>query len=365
MSYGTYESDWDVHEYAAAIKARFSIVAVIGETVRLKKVGKEYKGCCPFHDDKTPSLSVREDWGWFRCFGCEAAGDVINFVQRSEGLTFFEAMRKLEMGTYVPRPPLTFEPRDDDRIRIAREMWAAARPIEDTPAMKYLESRGFPSPFIADQENLRSSTISIDGSAKKHPVLMAAARGVDGEITGVQCTFLTEDGAKLQESSRRSYGVIAGSAIRLQSVAGATSEPSDVWLCEGLEDGLSLARLYEEATVWATLGAGNLPNITLPNSCSEVTIAGDNDESGRKASELAVSRYGKEGYEVKTNFPPADFKDWNEFLMHWEFEEEYGEGNRLPWRYWYDGDAYDEEGNCLGLSFPPELRPAANFKAPL
>ena len=57
-----------------------SIVEVIGQRVHLRKAGKEYKGLCPFHAEKTPSFSVNEEKGLFHCFGCGVSGDVFDFV---------------------------------------------------------------------------------------------------------------------------------------------------------------------------------------------------------------------------------------------------------------------------------------------
>jgi DNA primase len=65
-----------------------SIVEVIGQRVELRKAGKEYKGLCPFHSEKTPSLTVNEDKGLFYCFGCSASGDVIDFIMQLDGVGF-------------------------------------------------------------------------------------------------------------------------------------------------------------------------------------------------------------------------------------------------------------------------------------
>jgi len=79
----------------ADIKDRHNIVDVIGQYVTLRKSGKEYKGCCPFHDEKTPSFTVSEDKQVFYCFGCGATGDVIDFVSRFSGISFVAACKAL------------------------------------------------------------------------------------------------------------------------------------------------------------------------------------------------------------------------------------------------------------------------------
>ncbi|MEG0918579.1 MAG: DNA primase [Anaerovoracaceae bacterium] len=77
------------------IKSRCDIVEIIGSVVSLKKAGSNYKGCCPFHNEKTPSFVVSPNKQIFTCFGCNATGDVIEFVKRYYNLEFNEALEKL------------------------------------------------------------------------------------------------------------------------------------------------------------------------------------------------------------------------------------------------------------------------------
>jgi DNA primase len=77
------------------IKERADITRVIGEYVPLKRVGKNYKGLCPFHTEKTPSFIVSPDKGIYHCFGCGAGGNVFSFIMQFKGLTFPEAVRYL------------------------------------------------------------------------------------------------------------------------------------------------------------------------------------------------------------------------------------------------------------------------------
>jgi DNA primase len=83
-------------EDIAAVRERSDIAAVIGEHVELRNAGGgNLKGICPFHDEKSPSLSVSPARGLFHCFGCAAGGDVIRFVERIEHLSFSEAVESL------------------------------------------------------------------------------------------------------------------------------------------------------------------------------------------------------------------------------------------------------------------------------
>ena len=78
------------------LKNRVNINDVVVRLVALKKAaGGRFKGLCPFHSEKTPSFNVSADKGFYKCFGCGKAGDVINFVMETEGLQFTEAVEAI------------------------------------------------------------------------------------------------------------------------------------------------------------------------------------------------------------------------------------------------------------------------------
>lgn len=82
-------------EVIAEVRARASILDVVSELVVLKRAGKEYKGLCPFHNEKTPSFTVNTDKGIFKCFGCNEGGDVFAFVQKTKKVEFIDSVREL------------------------------------------------------------------------------------------------------------------------------------------------------------------------------------------------------------------------------------------------------------------------------
>ncbi len=86
------------------IRTRADIVEVIGAHVRLKRAGRNFVGLCPFHNEKTPSFSVNPERGFFHCFGCGAGGTVFNFIMRTEGLNFPEAIESLARRYGVTLP---------------------------------------------------------------------------------------------------------------------------------------------------------------------------------------------------------------------------------------------------------------------
>ncbi len=85
--------------------ARSDIVELIGSRVPLKKSGREYKACCPFHDEKSPSFWVSPDKQFYHCFGCGAHGTVLGFLMNYDRLSFPEAVEELasRAGVEIPR----------------------------------------------------------------------------------------------------------------------------------------------------------------------------------------------------------------------------------------------------------------------
>jgi DNA primase len=82
-----------------------SIVSIVSQYVHLRRTGREYKGLCPFHREKTASFAVNEDKGVFYCFGCGAKGDVFDFMMQIEGIDFREAKARLGVtDEYIPKP---------------------------------------------------------------------------------------------------------------------------------------------------------------------------------------------------------------------------------------------------------------------
>ena len=87
------------------IRAQSDIVQVISDCgVALQPAGKEYKALCPFHEEKAPSFSVSPEKQMFYCFGCQAGGTVFNFLQKYEGISYIEAVKRVanQIGIALP-----------------------------------------------------------------------------------------------------------------------------------------------------------------------------------------------------------------------------------------------------------------------
>ncbi|MEH3047973.1 DNA primase [Sphingomonas adhaesiva] len=86
------------------LRARTSLSALLGKTVKLTRAGREMKGCCPFHNEKTPSFYVNDDKGFYHCFGCSAHGDAIRWLTDHQGLPFMDAVKELAAAAGMEVP---------------------------------------------------------------------------------------------------------------------------------------------------------------------------------------------------------------------------------------------------------------------
>ncbi|WP_188770349.1 DNA primase [Novosphingobium endophyticum] len=140
------------------LRSRVTLSALIGRTTRLQKAGREYKACCPFHNEKTPSFTVNDEKGFYHCFGCGAHGDAIRWMTDHQGLSFVDAVKELaaEAGMDVPAPDpraaRAAEKRDTlhDVMNAAQDWFARnlASP-EGEAARVYLATRGFAAHTVA------------------------------------------------------------------------------------------------------------------------------------------------------------------------------------------------------------------------
>lgn len=140
--------------FSEELKGQLDIVDVIGQYVRLKRTGAHYKGLCPFHSEKTPSFNVHSAEQYYKCFGCDAGGDVFKFVMQLEGLTFPEALKLLAERYGIPMPARqsSSDPRAQRREMLLEIEETAAQVFQDNlrspqgaDARRYLESRGVSS----------------------------------------------------------------------------------------------------------------------------------------------------------------------------------------------------------------------------
>ncbi|MGN7612377.1 DNA primase [Magnetococcales bacterium HHB-1] len=91
-------------DFLQTLRERSDFIAIVEQQTTLKPQGSRFVGCCPFHNEKTPSFHVNPDEGYFKCFGCGVGGDVITFVMKSQGFGFYEAVTTLAEQAGMPLP---------------------------------------------------------------------------------------------------------------------------------------------------------------------------------------------------------------------------------------------------------------------
>ncbi|MCB5944927.1 DNA primase [Acidocella sp. KAb 2-4] len=158
------------------LRARVPIRTVIGRTVKLTRSSRDWKGCCPFHGEKTPSFYVYDDH--YHCFGCGAHGDVITFVMKSTGAGFMETVEELarQAGLEVPKPTPQAAEAEQRRAGLSEVLEAAARQYqlwlsgpEGRAALEYLRGRGL------SDDTIRKFGLGWSGEGRG--ALAAALRG--------------------------------------------------------------------------------------------------------------------------------------------------------------------------------------------
>ena len=141
------------------LRARTTLSAVIGPSVKLIKAGREYKACCPFHNEKTPSFTINDEKGFYHCFGCGAHGDAIRFLTDARGLPFMDAVKELagKAGMDVPAPdPRAREQAEKSAglhdVMAAAQHWFTdqLQGVEGGEARTYLAARGIAPKVIAE-----------------------------------------------------------------------------------------------------------------------------------------------------------------------------------------------------------------------
>jgi DNA primase len=139
-------------DIAQQVKAQLDIVRVISDYIpRLRRYGNRYSCLCPFHTEKTPSFSIYADHQFYKCFGCDAKGDVFNFVMAVEGLTFWEALKKLAEQNGIVLPKQSTVTDEKTKVRaVVRDMHEIAvdhfranlSGLNGANVRAYLEQRG-------------------------------------------------------------------------------------------------------------------------------------------------------------------------------------------------------------------------------
>lgn len=306
---------------------RVPLVEEIRRHVNLKAAGREYMGCCPFHQEKTPSFTVNETKGFYHCFGCGAHGNVIDFYMSLHGMDFKEALQNLAgIAGLIPvngeqkRPKKKKIKRIDDKqverdrqkkIIWAQKKWKSSLQGQGTLINRYFESRGIHLPV---PPSIRFRAFEKHTESKQEwPCMIAAVQQPDGTITGVHRTFLTPDGSGKADvkSVKKMMGVCYRGCVRL-------AHPAKVMgIAEGIESGLSVMQTFPDLPVWICLTMDNMTFFTVPDGVEEVVILADADtkdrHKGKRRMEETAQNIIAQGAKARIAWPP-DGKDFNDML---------------------------------------------------
>jgi hypothetical protein len=245
--------------------------------------------------DRNRSLFVKDGdkATLFTCFaGCKA-GDVLTAL-RSRGLC--EALAEREPPE--PNPFIPEHKPDPEAI----ELWRGAIPIKDDAIQaRYLRARGI---TIEPPASLRATAMLHLGRYPL-PAIVAAVQAPDRRIIAVQTTLIDPQGERKASVAipRRTVGALGLGAIRL---AAATDV---LGLAEGTEKALAAMQLFN-VPCWASLGAGRMHRVGIPDKVTALHVFLDNDDAGRAAGERTA--YANRTRKVVLHFPPDQFKDWDD-----------------------------------------------------
>jgi DNA primase len=139
------------------LKSHADIVQIVQERVPLRRAGSSWKGLCPFHGEKTPSFNVHGDKGYFKCFGCGVAGDVIKFIELYDKLPFPEAVRQLAVRVGLPIPEAEGTKEDAEANRDREALLKA----HEVAASWFREQLGGPSGAAARRQ-LKERDVSTE-----------------------------------------------------------------------------------------------------------------------------------------------------------------------------------------------------------
>lgn len=136
-------------DWVERVRTASDIVDIVGQTVPLRRVGRNFMGRCPFHEEKSPSFSVNGERQFYHCFGCKAGGDVFKFIMETEKVGFLEAVELLSRRAGIPIPERRAGERSKrapllealDAAATAYEQWLGD-PTHGSAAREYLEKRG-------------------------------------------------------------------------------------------------------------------------------------------------------------------------------------------------------------------------------
>ncbi|MBC7914374.1 MAG: DNA primase [Pyrinomonadaceae bacterium] len=342
-------------EFIDRLRSECDIVSILSEYVPLKKKGKNYWGCCPFHHENTPSFSVTTEKGFFYCFGCQSGGNVFNFLMKIENISFFDAVKILAQKMNIPLPQKEKTVQELAREREVRALYHINEMARDffyacltkttygKKAKEYLYERGITNEII------ESFKIGFAPPAWDKLALAFLGRGVEQDFllkAGLTVERSSGDGVYDRFRNRIMFpicearGRVAGFGGRVvdESQPKYLNSPEtpvfnkryilfgfdtahkyirecgQAIVVEGYMDAIT-AHAFGIKNVVASLGTAFSPEQAkmLLRNAEEILFAYDSDAAGQNATTRALSILRSMGANVKVILIP-DGKDPDEFI---------------------------------------------------
>lgn len=366
------------------IRYRNDIVDVISSYVTLKKAGKNMKGLCPFHSEKTPSFTVYEDTQSFYCFGCGAGGDVISFIMRQENLDYVSAVDFLARRVGITLPSFDSTERDDTtgRARVLEMNLQAAKFFRDmlydekigAEARRYIiEKRGldtktvrrFGLGYAPKGSMLRDHLKKLGFTYKEMVDASLCGKGDNGyydffrdrvmfPVIDISGNIIAFGGRAIGNNERKYINSSDTPAFKktknLFALNFAKNNCADrLIVCEGYMDAIAMYAHGIDYAV-ATLGTAMTSDHAriIRKYTSKVILAYDSDEAGQKAANRAFGILGEAGIDARV-LVVENAKDPDEYLKKYGAENfnRLLDGSRSRFDYFLDNlsKKYDLESD--------------------
>lgn len=360
------------------------IVDVIGKYVNLKKKGSNYSACCPIHNEKTPSFSVNPSKQIFKCFGCGAGGDGIQFVQLNSNLGFIEAVTLIAKDHNIAIPEEKYneqeaeEYRHKQGIKVTNDLvcsWFQQNLQANAEALAYVESRW-------SDESITQFRIGYAPAGFENLKAWGSQQGIRQEML-IECGLLKESKEKVFDHFRNrimfpifdSKGLISGFTGRdfsgdadtpkysntpetaaykkgellygLNFARRVARERGYLHLVEGNPDAIRLHEIGKSNTVATGGTALTQEQIkAIKAICSSVTIIGDSDKAGKLAVERSGSLLIESGLFVNVVQLPDDNKeDPDSFFKDADQFDDYVKQNLKDFILWKVASMQDKAKN--------------------
>ena len=333
-------------ELIREIRETCSIVSVIGEYVALQKAGRNYKGLCPFHAEKTPSFHVNEERRFYHCFGCGESGDVFAFLMKREHMGFIEAVRAVarRVGIEVPdraASPAQQRQREEREWLLTINQRAAQhyhRLLMEAPAGQpgraYLERRGIGAEaieayglgFAPDQWDTLAARVRTQSAAATRALqvgllvksdngrlydrfrnrVIFPIRNVAGQTIGFGGRLIAEGAPKYLNSPESPLYSKGSTLYGLPAAVRAMQQRRRVFVVEGYIDVLTLFQAGIANCV-AALGTALTPRQInlLTRYQAEIVTVFDGDAAGKKAMARSLEAFLAAGVAPRVLVLPA------------------------------------------------------------